>query len=191
MLGAVGQGTAERDLQETPVELRSGRVWLRAWQPDDAAALMGVCGDPLICAFTTIPRTYSEAAALDWIERQRRASLDGTSMVMAVLAQAGAPPIGTVWLYDFDDGPPRRASLGGWARQELRGRGLISEALPGLFAWAASELAIEQLRFCFEPTNSAARGVAGHVGTEPLGWTVGARSGNPTLLEHHTVRLTP
>jgi len=190
-LGAVGQGTAERHLDGTPAELRSGRVWLRTWQPDDAGALVGVCGDPLICAFTTIPRVYSEAAALDWIERQRQAWLDGTSVVMAVLTEADGPPIGTVWLYDFDDGPPRRASVGGWARQELRGRGLFSEALHGLFAWAASELAVEELKFCFEPTNPAARGVAGNIGTEPLGWTVGARSGNPTMLEHHTVRLTP
>lgn len=190
-MGAVGQGAAEPDLLQTAVQLQSGRVWLRPWQRDDATALQGVCGDPLICAFTTIPRAYSEAAALDWIERQRQAWLDGTSRVMAVLANTDGPPIGTVWLYDFDDGPPRRASVGGWAREELRGRGLISEALHGLFAWAASELAVEELRFCFEPTNPAARGVAGNIGTEPLGWTVGARSGNPTMLEHHTVRLAP
>jgi ribosomal-protein-alanine N-acetyltransferase len=167
--------------------LASSRVWLRAWEASDAPALEGVCGDPTICAYTTIPTTYTEGAALGWIERQRRVLHAGSSIVLAICPGAEAAPVGAVWLFAFSDGPPRNARLGAWMRREYRGFGLTSEAMRLLCGWAATELGTQELQFCFEPENPAARGLARNVGAQPVGWALGARDGTPTVLEHHTV----
>jgi hypothetical protein len=56
---------------------------LRPWTPEDAGALREACGDEDICRFTTVPRLYSEGAAMDWIGRQHVHASVGTAVVLA------------------------------------------------------------------------------------------------------------
>jgi hypothetical protein len=52
--------------------------------------LREACGDEDICRFTTVPRVYSEEAAVKWIRRQHPHAVTGTAVVLAIIA-AGAP----------------------------------------------------------------------------------------------------
>jgi RimJ/RimL family protein N-acetyltransferase len=168
--------------------LRSAEARLRGWRRADAPALAAVCGDPLICAYTTIPERYSEVTASKWIERQIRALRDGTALVLAIETAGGARPVGAVWLFGFDALRPRTARVGGWLRVESRGQGLMTAAIRMLAGWAFSELELEALEMCFEPDNVASRRVTEKLGAARSGWVRGARSRTPTILEHHTLR---
>jgi RimJ/RimL family protein N-acetyltransferase len=167
--------------------LLSGHTGLRAWRREDAPALAGACGDALICAYTTIPRRFSEAAAAEWIERQIRALHAGTSLVLAIETAGSSMPVGAVWLFAFDEPWPRSARVGGWVRVEHRGQGLMTVAIRMLAQWAFSELKLEALELCFEADNLASRRVSEKLGARRTGSLAGARSQVPTVLEHHTL----
>jgi RimJ/RimL family protein N-acetyltransferase len=49
--------------------LRHGDLVLREWSEEDAPVLRGICGDPDVCRFTSVPWTYSrESLSLSRIE---------------------------------------------------------------------------------------------------------------------------
>jgi RimJ/RimL family protein N-acetyltransferase len=85
-------------MEPLPFELRlaSEAVVLRDWRDADAAALAPVCGEWDVCAFTSVPWDWSEAAALAWIERQRRERAAGTVLALAIQAPGDDRALGNV-----------------------------------------------------------------------------------------------
>jgi hypothetical protein len=81
-----------------PHELRleNEHVVLRDWRDSDAPALAPVCGEWDVCAFTSVPWTYSEAGALAWIERQRHKRAAGTVLALAIQSRDDDRALGNV-----------------------------------------------------------------------------------------------
>lgn len=144
---------------------------LRRWRLDDAEALEPACRDLEICRFTTVPREYGRDAAERWIQRQHSHLVSGTAIVLAILANPGAPPVGMAGLFGLDR-PDRTARFGYWVVAAHRRRGRARGATRLLADWAFSRLGLVTIYIDREPGNVGSARVA-----ESLGAVVtGARS---------------
>jgi RimJ/RimL family protein N-acetyltransferase len=78
------------------LHLESDRVVLRDWRDEDAPALAPVCGEWNVCAFTSVPWTYSASEALAWIDRQGQKRAAGTVLALAIDERNGGSALGNV-----------------------------------------------------------------------------------------------
>jgi RimJ/RimL family protein N-acetyltransferase len=157
-------------MPELPESLRleDGSVALRDWRDADAPVLEAVCGEWNVCSFTSVPWSYSEAAALAWIERTRRKRAEGTVLGLAITAEGRDVPVGHVNLIRFsDDG--RDAAIDYWLVPAARGRGIASAACRRLIEWGFDSLDLERVEFAILPDNFASQRVAERVGAVPEG----------------------
>jgi RimJ/RimL family protein N-acetyltransferase len=157
-------------MEPLPSELRlaSEAVVLRDWRDADAAALAPVCGEWDVCAFTSVPWDFSAAAALAWIERQRRKRAAGTVLALAIQAPGDDRALGNVNLARLEE-RDREAELGYWLVPAARGRGLASAAASLLVDWGLHDLGLERVELAILPENLPSRRVAERVGARPEG----------------------
>lgn len=153
-----------------PQELRleGEKLVLRDWRDEDAPALEPVCGERDVCAFTSVPWSYSEAGALEWIERQRRKRAAGTVLALAIGGRDDDRALGNVNLAGLD-GDGRDAEIGYWLAPEARGRGLATAAASLLIDWGLREHGLERIEFAILPDNLTSRRVAERLGATPEG----------------------
>ncbi len=152
---------------ELPTIARCG-VTLRPWRLTDAPALRGACGDTEITRFTTVPDTYTDELATDWIRRQFERAQSGTAMVFAIVAAGELSPVGMVGLFGLDLGD-RTARLGYWLLGSARGRGIATAAARALTGWGFDCLGLTQVLIDREPRNLASAGIAQRLGAEQTG----------------------
>jgi ribosomal-protein-alanine N-acetyltransferase len=153
-----------------PDELRleGDRVVLRDWRDSDAPALRPVCGEWDVCAFTSVPRSYTKAGAVAWIERQRYKRAAGTVLALAIQGRDDDRALGNVNLAGLD-GDGREAEIGYWLVPEARGRGLATAATALLIDWGFASLGLERIEFAILPENHASQRVAERLGATPEG----------------------
>lgn len=149
------------------LRLEGDRVVLRDWRDEDAPALEPVCGEWNVCAFTSVPWTYSRAGAQEWIERQRHKRAAGTVLALAIQGRDDDRALGNVNLARLDDG--REAAIGYWLVPEARGRGLVTAAASLLIDWGLREHDLERIEFAILPENLASQHVAERLGARPEG----------------------
>ena len=136
---------------------------LRNWRENDAPALETVCGDVDVCQFTTVPWTYSPAAARAWIRRLEQRRSSGTGLALAITRAGQDQALGNVNLVRFsDDG--REAALGYWLVPTARGQGLASAAARLLCSWSFEQLALKRIELAILPGNTASQHVAQRLG---------------------------
>ncbi|MBS1676954.1 MAG: GNAT family N-acetyltransferase [Actinobacteria bacterium] len=153
-----------------PDELRleGDRVVLRDWRDEDAPALAPVCGEWDVCAFSSVPWSYSEGAALAWIDRQRRKRAAGTVLALAIQTREEERALGNVNLASFsDDG--REAAIGYWLAPAARGRGLATAATALLIDWGLGTFGLERVEFAILPGNLPSQRIAERLGAIPEG----------------------
>jgi len=153
-----------------PDELRleGDRVILRDWCDEDAPALAPVCGEWDVCAFTSVPWSYSEAEALAWIERQRQKRAAGTVLALAIQGRDDDRALGNVNLARLDGGG-REAAIGYWLDPVARGRGFVTAAASLLIDWGFANLDLERIEFAILPENLASQHVAERLGASSEG----------------------
>ncbi len=136
---------------------------LRNWRENDAPALETVCGDVDVCQFSTVPWTYSPAAARAWIRRLEQRRSSGTGLALAITRAGQDQALGNVNLIRFsDDGC--EAALGYWLVPTARGQGLASAAARLLCCWGFEQLALERIELAILPGNTASIHVAQRLG---------------------------
>jgi [ribosomal protein S5]-alanine N-acetyltransferase len=150
------------------LRLEGDRVILRDWRDEDAPALEQVCGEWDVCAFTSVPWSYSEAGALEWIERQRAKRAAGTVLALAIQGRDDDRPLGNVNLARLDDADGE-AAIGYWLVPEARGRGLVTAAASLLIDWGLHEHGLERIEFAILPENIPSQRVAERLGARPEG----------------------
>jgi RimJ/RimL family protein N-acetyltransferase len=166
--------------------LDAGDCTLRPWTLDDAAALRQACGDDDICRFTTVPRVYSDAAAVQWIERQRDHASRGAAIVLAIVPAGERTPVGMVGLFGLDE-PGRTARFGYWLIAQARRRGLATSATRALGDWAFSSLALKTIFIDREPSNRASARVADRLGATLAGSRRLLVNGSEVELARHAI----
>jgi RimJ/RimL family protein N-acetyltransferase len=118
--------------------LRTARLFLGAFDPEDAAELQRLAGAREIADTTvSIPHPYDLDHALAWIGQQRREAVRGRAVNFAIRLVPAGPLIGSAGLRDIDL-EHHQAELGFWIGREWWGRGYAREA------------AAEVIRFGFE-----------------------------------------
>jgi RimJ/RimL family protein N-acetyltransferase len=150
------------------LHLESDRVVLREWRDEDAPALAPVCGEWDVCAFTSVPWSYTEREALAWIERQRQKRAAGTVLALAIQAPDEERALGNVNLAGLGDGE-REAAVGYWLVPEARGRSLATAATSLLIDWGLGNLGLERVEFAILPENQASQRVAQRLGATSEG----------------------
>jgi ribosomal-protein-alanine N-acetyltransferase len=148
------------------LRLEGDRVILRDWRDEDAPALEPVCGEWDVGAFTSVPWDWSEAGALEWIERQRGKRAAGTVLALAIQGRDDDRALGNVNLARLDGG---EAAIGYWLVPEARGRGLATAAASLLVDWGLREHGLERIEFAILPENLASQRVAERLGATPEG----------------------
>jgi RimJ/RimL family protein N-acetyltransferase len=166
--------------------LDAGDCSLRPWTLDDAPALRKACGDDDICRFTTVPRVYSHAAAVQWIERVRDRAARGDAIVLAIVPAREPTPVGMVGLFGLDE-PGHTARFGYWLIAQARRRGLATSATRALGDWAFSSLALETIFIDREPCNLASARVADRLGATLAGSRRVVVNGSEVELKRHAL----
>jgi RimJ/RimL family protein N-acetyltransferase len=157
---------------EMPESLRleNALVVLRDWRDEDAPALAPVCGEWNVCAFTSVPWSYSASEAQAWIDRQRQKRAAGTVLALAIEERDGGTALGNVNLVRFsDDDGEHKAAIGYWLVPDARGRGLATAATSLLSDWGLPNLGLERVEFAILPENLASQRVAQRVGATSEG----------------------
>ena len=137
-------------------ELSSGGIVLRHFRESDADDLLATCQDPAVVEWTQVPLSYTREMALEWCRQ--------------------AP--GTPWVITVSEGPERcrfmgqielrvhnehYVSIGYMTAPWARGRGLMTEAVRLVTAWAL-ERGAARVELCVHPDNAASRRVAEKAG---------------------------
>jgi RimJ/RimL family protein N-acetyltransferase len=144
-----------------PTEIRTDRLRLRPWQPDDAPAVLAACSDPLIASWTTVPSPYTPEHARGFVEElMPQGWAEDTEYGFAVTEAATGNLVGALGLR------PRAAhgtaDVGYWTA--LRGNGYTTEALVALCRWGHEAVGIERIEWFADVGNWASRRVAEKAG---------------------------
>ena len=134
---------------------------LRQWRLEDAPVLAAVCGEPTVCTFTSVPWSYSLAAAEAWVQRQWRRREEAGTLALAILRPGEEGPLGNVNITATGD---REAGFGYWLVPAARGQGLATAAVRLLGQWAFGALDLRRIEFEIRPDNAPSQRVAERLG---------------------------
>lgn len=166
--------------------LVGSRCTLRPWTAADAPALREACGDEAICRYTTVPEIYDELSAAAWVDRQLAHARDGDAIVLAIVTDDDAVPVGMMGVYGLDQ-HTAAARLGYWLTERARGRGLATAAARLLIGYATHTLGRSDIAIEVEPDNAASRRVARRLGATYRGTRRAIIRGEPVMLERYVV----
>ena len=143
--------------------LTDGRLVVRPFEPDDAAAERAACSDPDVPRWIFgVPREYSLADAEEFIADSRHRLLLGERARLAVTDATSGELLGSISLDLF--ARRQAAEIGYWVKKEARRRGVALGAARLVIAWAFGELGIERLEVLTYPGNEASQALADRLG---------------------------
>jgi RimJ/RimL family protein N-acetyltransferase len=129
---------------------------------EHVADVEAMLGDPDLLRFTRIPEPVPPGFASAWLERYEEGRRDGSREAFAIVGGEGeflgiamAPRI---------DRESQTAELGYVVAPVARGRGVATEALRRLTAWAFEELGMLRLELMISVENPASKKVAERCG---------------------------
>ncbi len=124
--------------------------------------------DPEVLRFTRVPEPVPAGFPERWLGRYEEGRRDGSREAFAIEDAASAVFLGLA-LVPTIDREARTAELGYIVAPGARGRGVASEALRLLTAWAFSELGVLRLELLISVENEASKRVAERCGYEREG----------------------
>jgi [ribosomal protein S5]-alanine N-acetyltransferase len=152
-----------------PPTLRTARLVLNAFAPEDAGDLKRLAGDRDIADTTlAIPHPYEMDHALAWIGNQRKESARGRAANFAIRLSPGSPIIGCAGLRDID-GEHLQAELGFWIGKDWWDHGYASEAAAAVIRFGFETLGLNRICAHHMVRNPAAGRVLQHVGMQREG----------------------
>lgn len=137
---------------------------LRPPGPQDVAALVRACGDADIANFTRVPVPYAEGDALDFLRGAADTWAAGTSVVF-VIAGSADELLGTCGLMLGATHGELGYLVAPWARR----RGVATEAMSILTAWAHKERGLPRVVAKIEDVNLASIAAARAAGYRQFG----------------------
>jgi RimJ/RimL family protein N-acetyltransferase len=147
--------------------LYTPRLMLRPFSAVDAPAVQRLAGTAAVAEMTlNIPHPYADGMAEAWIATHQEAWVAGTAVTFAITT-ASDGLCGTVSLritraHD-------RGELGYWIGQPFWGRGLATEAVTAVLAFAFDTLALHRIQASHLPRNPASGRVMQKVGMQREG----------------------
>ncbi|MGW0855863.1 GNAT family N-acetyltransferase [Streptomyces sp. NPDC002690] len=162
------------------LELSGEGLVLRDWTEADLTAMPELFDDPDTAYWTPIVSPFGEAAARARLDLARRSRADGTTILLAVTVDGGAP-LGEVMLRRAPEGTEIGYAIG----PAHRGRGLAPRAVLLMAAYAFGELGAERVILELEAENRASVAVAAKAGFGLLDVPLitGEEKGRPFVLQ--------
>jgi RimJ/RimL family protein N-acetyltransferase len=137
-------------------------VRLERFPAELALALDELIQDPDVQRFTSVPQPPPPGYAAEWFARYEQGRRDGTREAFAILdAQGTVLGVGVALAIDR---PGRTVELGYAISPSARGRGVATEALRQLTAWALSDLGVLRVELRINVDNEASKRVAERCG---------------------------
>jgi RimJ/RimL family protein N-acetyltransferase len=148
----------------TGIALTTGRLILKAMEPQDIDAVTEICQDPEIQRWTRIPSPYSRADAVSFVTEIAPAGrAAGTDAVFGLYHATTGDLLGAVGLHGIapaSAGRTSRGEIGYWLAPAARGHGYVTEAVRAVCRWAFAELELERIEWLAFLPNEASRQVA-------------------------------
>ncbi|MFD4376745.1 GNAT family N-acetyltransferase [Streptomyces sp. NPDC058486] len=141
------------------IELKGEGLVLRDWAESDVSAMPDLFDDPDVAYWTPLASPFDEAAAATRLVRARTLRAEGTTILLAITVDGGAP-LGEAMLRRVPGG----AELGYAVGPAHRGQGLAVRAVRVMAAYAFEELGMEQAFLELEAENAPSVAVATKAG---------------------------
>jgi ribosomal-protein-alanine N-acetyltransferase len=135
-------------------ELATERLRLRAPLPSDAAALLGILGDPEVTRYHNMPTLTTLAEAHAALERLQQRYTARDTIRWAIELLSPGEMIGTVGLLRFDF-EHRRAEIGYEIARRFWGRGLTPDAVAVVIRYGFSILGLHRIEAGILPGNES------------------------------------
>lgn len=146
------------------VELRSERLLLRRYRPEDAPAVAEACREELIQRWLPLPNPYTDADAVTWCsEVAPRFRETGEGIEWAAIRLADERLVGSFGL-KRSDWRARSSEIGYWVAPWARGGGLAVEAVLAVARWLLLEQRFERMVLRAATGNHASQRVAEKAG---------------------------
>lgn len=150
-------------------QLRTPRLVLRPFDPDDADDVQRIAGDVRVAEPTAhVPHPYPDGVASEWIASHAPAFRAGTDVIYAVTSADTGELLGAVQLAHMST-LHRRAELGYWVAFAHWSSGICSEAVGAVIRYAHSELGISRIVCSCLPRNIGSERVMQKAGFLPEG----------------------
>lgn len=170
--------------------IRTPRLLLRPWSPDDADALVEAWADPEVQRWTGAPEHPDRSRAAAWIRRTQDLRTSGRSLDLVI--DVDGEVAGEVGLVPGTEGRARAGEIGWWLLPRHRGQGLAAEAVRAFVAWSLDPggLGLDHVEAWCDTANPRSGRVAGAAGFELVDrsdvdgrerWRAGPRPGGGTL----------
>lgn len=162
------------------IELSGEGLILRDWTEADLAAMPELFDHPDIAYWTPIVSPFDHAAARARLDRDRKLRAEGTTILLAITVDGGAP-LGEVMLRRAPEGTEIGYAVG----PAHRGQGLAARAVRLMAAYAFGQLGAEQVILELEAENAASVAVATKAGFRLLDVPLitGEEKGRPYSLQ--------
>jgi RimJ/RimL family protein N-acetyltransferase len=132
-----------------------GGVVLRAFELPDVDMVRELATDPYVPLIGTLPAQADEQQAAAWIDRQRARFEQGVGFPFVIAEVGTGTALGTIGLSVTGWQHHGRATVGYSVAPSARGRGVATDALRAVTAFAWSLPALHRLEAYIEPSNAA------------------------------------
>ncbi len=173
--------------------LKTERLVLRAYRPEDAPALHRLINDWEVCRnLAAVPFPYARKQADAFIGRAATGLQEGSVYHLAITGREGETEtlIGGASLHV--DAAQRAGRLGYWVGRRFWGHGVATEAAGRLVRWALANLDLDLLRACVATDNPASMAVLRSIGFAQLPGTAAdcfvARGGEVPVFRFEATR---
>ncbi|MFI7383505.1 GNAT family N-acetyltransferase [Streptomyces sp. NPDC049813] len=162
------------------IELVGEGLVLRDWTEGDLGAMPALFDHPDVAYWTPIVSPFDDAAARARLDLVRRLRAEGTTILLAVTVDGGAP-LGEVMVRRAPEG----TEIGYVIGPAHRGQGLAARAVRVMAAYAFAELGVERVILELEAENAASVAVATKAGFTLLDVPLitGEEKGRPFALQ--------
>ncbi len=142
--------------------LRTQRLLLRAFAPEDAPDVQRLVGDREVARTLPVPHPYEDGMAEEWIASHRPAFEAGEHVTLAIALREDGALIGCMTLHL--NARDRNAELGYWIGAPYWGRGYATEAANEILRYGFEELGLHRVHVSHLGNNPASGKVLQKVG---------------------------
>jgi [ribosomal protein S5]-alanine N-acetyltransferase len=141
-------------MNEQPV-IKTARLVLRPWRPDDAAALQRLAGRREIAdTMVSVPHPFTEQYAREWIGRHEDTFARGEAVHFAITYAATGVVAGAVELRAID-AEHKHAELSCWIGVEWWGQGMATEVGHAVVRYGFEQLGLNRIVAYYMARNPA------------------------------------